>query len=240
MIACKCYYPKTEDIGICPEDLLERLHENDRTADNPVVSESMEVFKHLPAISDIRGCYAIFEDIELLPIPGHIRIEGKILNTSHKICRLMKDVEKLAVFVCTAGAGFSDLSRRCNQGGEYLRSYIVDTMGSIVVEKAMDYIQSELECQMQHTGLRITNRYSPGYCNWPVDDQRQLFSLLSGHTCGVTLSSSCLMNPIKSVSGIIGIGRKVDKHEYSCAICRDVTCIYRRIRTKKDKSKTID
>lgn len=36
------------------------------------------------------------------------------------------------------------------------------------------------------------------------------------------------MEPIKSVSGIIGIGRRVEKNDYQCRVCEDQECIMRR------------
>ena len=111
----------------------------------------------------------------------------------------------------------------------------MDTMGSLVAEKSMDFIQSELEKQVLPEGMKITNRYSPGYCNWPVDDQKQLFSLLPANACDISLSASCLMVPIKSVSGIIGIGKNVRKSSYSCDICNNLTCIYRKVKSKNNQ-----
>ena len=235
MAAFSYYSPTIRETGILPDDLLEMLHEEDRSPDNPVVCEVTEVFEQLPAISDIRGGYAVFEDIERFPETGEIRIAGQTIKTSRKICRLMEEAEKIAVFICTAGQGFSDYSGKYNKEGEYLKGYIVDTMGSVVVEKSMDFIQSELEKQVQLDGMKITNRYSPGYCNWPVDDQKQLFSLVPAHTCEISLSASCLMVPIKSVSGIIGIGRNVRKSSYSCDICNNLTCIYRKVKNKNNQ-----
>lgn len=229
MVAFNYYSPTVRQAGILPDDLLEMLHEEDRSADNPVVCEVTEVFEQLSVISDIRGGYAIYDNIELYPKTGEIQIAGQTIKTSRKICQSMEGAEKIAIFICTAGQGFSDFSGKYNKEGDYLKGYIVDTMGSVVVEKSMDFIQSELEKQVQTEGMKITNRYSPGYCNWSVDYQKQLFSLLPPLACGITLSASCLMIPVKSVSGIIGIGRNVRKSSYSCDICNNPRCIYRKI-----------
>ncbi len=78
-------------------------------------------------------------------------------------------------------------------------------------------------------GLKITNRYSPGYCNWPLKDQRPLFAFVGENPTGIALSESCLMHPIKSVSGVIGIGTKARRRAYGCVICQNKTCIYRRL-----------
>ncbi len=226
------YNPTIQEIDLQSEDIFDMLHEEDRSPDNPVVCEVMEVLEQVPQISKIQGGYIVFEDIERFAETGEIRIAGQTIKTSRKVCRFMEGAEKIAVFICTAGQGFTDYSNEYNKEGEYLKGYITDTMGSVVVEKAMDYIQSELEKIVEKEGLKITNRYSPGYCNWPVEDQKLLFSLLPDQVCDITLSSSCLMTPIKSVSGIIGIGRNVKKSSYSCDVCNNQTCIYRKVKNK--------
>jgi hypothetical protein len=82
--------------------------------------------------------------------------------------------------------------------------------------------------------LNITNRYSPGYCNWSVSEQKLLFSFLPDGFCGIKLNDSALMTPIKSISGIIGIGQNVKMNEYNCNHCGVKDCTYR---SKKIKVK---
>ncbi|MDR2914435.1 MAG: hypothetical protein LBV74_06355, partial [Tannerella sp.] len=82
----------------------------------------------------------------------------------------------------------------------------------------------------------ITNRYSPGYCNWSLQEQQKLFHLLGDKPVNVTLSSSCLMQPIKSVSGIIGVGRNVKEKAYGCTVCNNKDCIYRKILEKSSET----
>ena len=151
------------------------------------------------------------------------------LNIGAQIDAYIKGSEYLALFTCTAGQLFTDLSSRYNQAGDYFEAYVADTIGSLTVEKAMDKIQAQLETEMKAEGLGITNRYSPGYCNWPVSGQRELFKAMGEIPVGVSLTESCLMLPIKSVSGIIGIGHNVKKRDYACDICKNKDCIYRKI-----------
>ncbi len=55
-------------------------------------------------------------------------------------------------------------------------------------------------------GACVTLRYSPGYCDWDVAQQRKLFKIFELDDIGVRLTEECLMIPQKSVSGIIGVG----------------------------------
>jgi hypothetical protein len=76
-------------------------------------------------------------------------------------------------------------------------------------------------------GLHITNRYSPGYCDWDIREQKKLFELLPENFCGISLLDSMLMKPIKSISGFIGIGSNVTFNRYTCNYCKDRNCLYR-------------
>lgn len=75
----------------------------------------------------------------------------------------------------------------------------------------------------------ITNRFSPGYCHWNVSDQHKLFSLFDEAPRGVTLTDSALMNPVKSISGVIGICENVKYKDYHCRLCKSKDCTYRKV-----------
>jgi hypothetical protein len=150
------------------------------------------------------------------------------LNTGSQIKKYMRDATYLALFVCTAGGAFSDLTEQYNKNDAYLEAFVTDVIGSLTVEHAMNKIQAQLESTMNEENLHITNRYSPGYCNWPVSGQQELFGYMGNLPVNITLKESCLMLPIKSVSGIIGIGENAQKQEYACHICNNKICFYRK------------
>lgn len=178
-------------------------------------------FSSLKDSREIIGGYRIMEHKDVVLQPGR-RISG-----------YMNGASEIALFICTAGATFTNLSHAYQQNGDFLEAFVVESIGSATVENAMDKIQNSLEVEMVGQGKKITNRYSPGYCEWPLSGQRDLFAYIGEHPTGITLSESCLMQPIKSVSGIIGIGENVKKRPYGCQICNSTTCVYRKIRSKK-------
>lgn len=160
---------------------------------------------------------------------GTLVIDGVSFAVGRQVCGYLKEAEEAALFLCTAGALFSDEAHALNASGDFMEAYIIDAIGSLAVETAMDRIQATLAEEQATHGLKITNRYSPGYCNWPLSDQQPLFRLVGENPTGIELSPSCLMHPIKSVSGVIGIGKKARRRAYGCAVCQNKTCIYRRI-----------
>jgi len=124
------------------------------------------------------------------------------------------------------------MSRQSMRNGDLLRGYVYDGIGSEVVENAADRMQEELKRAAGEEGKNITNRFSPGYCGWDVAEQHKLFSFFKDNFCAITLTDSALMNPIKSVSGLIGIGRYARYSSYLCHTCDNKDCLYRNRKTK--------
>lgn len=155
-----------------------------------------------------------------------MRIGEDVFRLEKIVFGQVKKAERIAFFLCTAGP-IGEWSRELARAGDPLRSYVVDVVGTEIVEFAVDRVHHDLAGRMAERGLKITNRFSPGYCNWHVREQRLLFRHFPEACCGIRLSESSLMHPTKSVSGLIGIGERVKLSPYLCNVCSDELCIYR-------------
>jgi len=187
-----------------------------------------EVLKEMETVSGIKAEYRIFENIKFHSTDKSIEAGRVVFNIKKIIFGQIKKSEAAAVFLCTAGKEPGLLSRRSMKEGDLLRGYVYDTIGSEIVEAAADLMQHTLEDEMINTGKKITNRFSPGYCGWDVAEQKKLFHLMHDNYCGIRLTPSFLMDPVKSVSGIIGIGGNVKRHPYTCSLCDMKDCLHRR------------
>jgi cobalamin-dependent methionine synthase I len=145
----------------------------------------------------------------------------------------MKGATRLALFICTAGKMFTDISHAYQSHDDFLEAFVVESIGSATVENAMDKIQKRLRQRWRARDFSLPTGYSPGYCEWPLVGQKALFAMIGDNDTCITLTDSCLMQPIKSVSGIIGIGEEVKEQPYGCAICGSSTCVYRKILINK-------
>lgn len=199
-----------------------------------LVSEIVEkTFDELKDSKEIIGGYRVLDCPEVNMREGIVACSAGYLHTGRKISGYMKGSGRIALFLCTAGKIFTGLSQAYQQNGDFLEAFVVESIGSATVENAMDKVQQYLEEDMTEQGKKITNRYSPGYCEWALSGQRDLFAYIGDYPTGITINESCLMQPIKSVSGIIGIGDEVRKRPYGCDICNSASCAYRNIRRKK-------
>jgi hypothetical protein len=159
---------------------------------------------------------------------GSIQIHETGFQTGKIIEKMLKQAEYYALFIVTVGPEVESMARSLINEGHYLEGYIVDLAASAMVDQATDQLQEQVKGLAQEQGMRITNRYSPGYCSWDVKEQQKLFDLFPEDCCGISLSSSSLMHPIKSISGIIGLGSEVKYQKYTCEICSMKNCQFRR------------
>jgi hypothetical protein len=225
----KQYSFSFNELAIKPENIEKAMGNTPGTTPNPYPEIIQKVLSAAADYCNIEGGYRIIDDIEINQEKKQIRAGKARFDTKQIVTQQIRKSEQLAFFLCTAGKKICNWSKKLFDEGDLMTGFVVDTVGSIVVDSAMDCIQQKLKKEMAAAGLNITNRYSPGYCGWDVSDQFQLFSLFPENFCGITLTDTALMNPIKSVSGVIGIGKNVRFNQYTCNLCDDTNCLYRNL-----------
>jgi hypothetical protein len=195
-----------------------------------VVAEAVEQIEARgEELWSIEGGCLVYPQLSVDRASWELTAQGIGFQVGKIVAGQLSRASALAVFLCTAGKGIEQLSRGLMSGGDPFTGYVADCMGSLVVEAAIDRIHDALERHVAARGLRITNRYSPGYCEWHVSEQQKLFRLLPQGYCGVSLTDTSLMRPVKSVSGFIGVGAQVRRAPYTCNLCDLHECLYRRL-----------
>lgn len=156
-------------------------------------------------------------------------IEGSVTFRSNVIAQLLGQCHKVAVFVLTIGSRLGDMVRQLSEDGLIVQASVLDNLGSDAAESLARVVQDIIGREAEADGLGISQRFSPGYCDWRVSQQKMVFRALSGDTAGVHLTTGCLMVPQKSISGIIGIGPRDEVESYNpCLTCKKHDCVGRR------------
>ena len=186
-----------------------------------------EAFQKAESMCDIHGAFCFAEKSEFTSGNSHILVDGIEFGIGKTVAKELRDSSSVVFFICTAGERISRCSQEMLKGENPVLGYVLDVLGSMIVEAATDELQKEIKHMANKEGYSITNRYSPGYCKWSVADQHQLFSFFPVNCCGIKLTDSALMYPIKSVSGIIGIGKEVKFRQYTCDLCNQADCIHK-------------
>ncbi|MCX6150949.1 MAG: hypothetical protein NTX22_10520 [Ignavibacteriales bacterium] len=216
------------DIVISPSIIVRALGYKNNSVPQPVIRSIEEILTVLPGYLKIRAGFRIINSFEISEKKDSFTIDNISFNSGSIIAKQLKKSTSVAIFTATAGHLLEQWSKELLKGEDILKGYIIDAIGSEVVEGAVDLLEIKLQNVIDDKGLKSTNRYSPGYCGWKVQEQHKLFSLLPKNFCGITLTSSALMIPIKSVSGVIGLGNQVKKLDYQCSICEMESCFRRK------------
>jgi hypothetical protein len=221
-----------EELAVIPSDLGIMLGFHAGNAPEPFPDMIASALQEAADLFDIKAGYrritpVVFrKEMKQVEAGGFHFSPGKIIYS-----QIRKSVEA-AFFVATAGQRVSERCRLLNKTGDTIYSYVLDVLGSVVAEKAVEKMIVHIEEEAHSTGWHVSEPYSPGYCDWDVAEQQKLFSFFPPGFCGITLSPSSLMSPLKSISGIIGIGAELNRKGYQCKLCTDRNCIYGRIRRK--------
>jgi len=156
-------------------------------------------------------------------------IETSIIFESESIARLLEQCEEVAVFTLTIGGHLEETVVQLAEDGLILQAAVLDAIGSVAAETVADFIQDRVSEAARAHGLSISRRFSPGYCDWNIDQQEMVFRAMNGDSGGVRLTEGCLMLPRKSVSGIIGIGPSGVENYNPCKTCdKHDSCPWRR------------
>jgi hypothetical protein len=186
-----------------------------------------KVISKTPAKCSVRAGYGIFNSEIPTTSSSRIIVNNVLFETGKIVTSQLKYSEKVIVFTCTIGKKMETWAKKNMTEGNPVMGYFIDVVASLIVETAANVLHQHIGSKMLREKFNITNRYSPGYCNWSVAEQQKLFSLLPKEFCGIRLTDSALMIPIKSVSGIIGVGKGVKMQKYLCDKCNAKDCTYR-------------
>jgi hypothetical protein len=164
----------------------------------------------------------------------NIFIEGFVKFRSNIVGRILSKCHEAAIFLATIGSGIDERVAQLMKEGEVLKAVVLDAVGSEAVEKVTCWLERSVKEMAAASDAEASLRYSPGYCDWDIKQQKVLFAALDGDLAGVELTEDCLMIPRKSVSGIIGIGFDRAITASPCLSCPKKDCPNRRTSFEED------
>lgn len=147
---------------------------------------------------------------------------GAVWFSSRVLRRNLDQVHRVFPHIVTIGG---ELEKAAASAGDLLRQFQLDAIGNLVLHSSRMYLERYLK---QRYRVDRFSRMNPGsLTDWPLEEQRQLFSIFGDVECliGVRLTNDFLMIPRKSVSGIYF---PTEVPFYSCQLCPRERCIGRK------------
>jgi hypothetical protein len=138
--------------------------------------------------------------------------------TSRVLRKNLEKTERAFPYVLTIG---DELENAASSHNDLLEQYYLDVIGNLALTAAREHFENHLKHRF---AFGTMSRMSPGSLkDWPIEEQEVLFSILGDvEACiGVRLTSSFLMIPRKSVSGI---SFPTEIPFLSCQLCPRENC----------------
>lgn len=112
---------------------------------------------------------------------------------------------EIYLFAATIGAAFDrELTRA--RVRSLADAALLQATGAAAIEAVCDDLNARLEIEALSEGRKLHRRFSPGYGDFEVDNQKGLFSVLNpSKYIGLSLMDTLIMSPEKSVSAVIGV-----------------------------------
>ena len=186
-----------------------------------IIDQSRELFM------DTAKPRGVYQSITLSEFEQVYRGEGGN-DDDTPLEHVVEEAVSLALFAVTLGDGISDRITTLFDAGELAEGYILDQVASFAADELAQIAGRRFGAGERPGDALDVLPYSPGYCGWNVSGQRALFAHLRPDEIDISLNESCLMHPIKSVSGVLVLAT-VEAHTFSpafpcCATCTTLNC----------------
>ncbi len=190
-------------------------------ADGVLSSSLAECVREITPALAPKVCYTLLTKEELFAaIPSARKSEG---------LRAVLEGDRVVLFAATLGLAVDRLIARYAAVAPS-KAVLSQAIGAERIEALCDCFCANYEKTLPRA-RRLGKRFSPGYGDFPLLAQRELFHILQCEkNVGLTLTDGLMMSPTKSVTAIVGVtddeGDKIGKK--ACEDCRKTDCGYRK------------
>jgi len=153
---------------------------------------------------------------------------GFMDTASHTVIKALDGCDRVVVFAATVGLQPDRLLARYGAVAP-TKALLAQAVGTERIESLCDAFSRDVNARATAEGYLARPRISPGYGDFPLTAQGDLFRVLDcSRQIGLTLNDSLLMSPTKSVTALIGLSRHLcDQPTAGCAGCEKHDCVYR-------------
>jgi hypothetical protein len=195
--------------------------------DEPLSSKSRDLVAKLVAearkLVEPRGGYLLrpverMSESELV-LKGMRTVRGPVAG-------FLRPATRVAPFLVTIGPKVEELVCRYREAGDKVEANTLNAIGSAAIDLTIEALADTIYFEEATPEEALTPPISPGYCGLPIEEQITLFSVLPSKLLRVKLLPDMSLEPVKSASGLMGIGpsAEVEEHGVPCEWCHLKLC----------------
>ncbi len=155
---------------------------------------------------------------------GGVLLECGTRFLSKDLAWHLQGCEAVLVLAATLGSRIDAAIRRLT-----MLSVAEGAAAQAVAAALIETYCDEVQRNAGSGGLIQRPRFSPGYGDWALEEQKKIFHLLDcAGRIGLTLTAGLMMAPVKSVTALIGLSRERGCAWRQCLLCGNINCPYRK------------
>lgn len=169
--------------------------------------------------ADLAHPVGAIEEMDKLAFAGVYDGQGQN-ETDTPVGDVFPLASRLAIFAVTLGQPIQQAIADRFGSNDPALGCMLDSVASGAADKLAEHAQQRYFEDIRDGRPNPTDvsalRYSPGYCGWHISGQKKLLASLGADRIGITLGASFLMDPLKSVSGVVLVGPR-GIHDFDAA-----------------------
>ena len=183
----------------------------------------IEACEEAGLLIEVRGIWKMYDydsARRMIMSEPPLEIVGRSIEKHLSTC------ERVVCLAVTVGEAIEQAVTSKFGGKEYVKAMLLDAAATSAVEQAADQMEEVIRREVAREGFSMRSRYSPGYGDWGLDQQKELFRLTGASEIGMRLSTALMLMPRKSVTAIVGLTRATveKKSGHDCSECAKADC----------------
>jgi hypothetical protein len=135
-----------------------------------------------------------------------IFLAGNLIFDSKKLSSFLSNCEEAVLMGATAGNAIMEAIKEKTNQDNLAAAVVYDATASEIVDAGLDWIMDYLNQQVRRERKTLLpRRFSAGYADFDLKNQKALHQKLQMEKIGVTITSSFILLPEKSVTAVSGI-----------------------------------
>lgn len=179
-------------------EILRYMRTNSKTDDEQILSLVEKAMELIEENAQPKSLYRIFDCV----VTDDELIIQDVRFHSVRLAENLKGCSRVVVFGATLGI-VCDRLINVNSTGNIALAMALQSAAASKIEEVCDSLEENIKAEHNVT---LRQRYSPGYFDLDISEQKKLFSLVElTKRIGLTLTDAYEMVPTKSVTAFIGI-----------------------------------
>ena len=118
---------------------------------------------------------------------------------------LLSDSFAVIIMAVTIGYKIDTVISEEVHSGNYQSAFVYDVIGSEAAEAVAVSLYTFLSSLARQEKFTLTKRFSPGYGDFSLENQKLLFQELSLEDLNIKINDKHVLSPRKSITAVIGV-----------------------------------